>query len=259
MEGSKIKKKEGRLQITGTVVYFRRFRSRYSLAERDIIVWLPPSYKKNTDKNYPVLYMHDGQNLMDPYTSFAGQDWRVDETVTRLIKANLINEIIVVGIYNTHDRLEEYSNGERGNNYRKFITEELKHFIDSNFRTMQGRENTAIMGSSMGGLCSFYTAWDYPGVFSMAGCLSSSFYFNEDNIFKMIESYKGEKKNIRLYIDSGEDGKKDAQKMYCLLTSKGLVLGDDMDYYYDRGAGHNEAAWANRLARPLIYFFGKHH
>ncbi|NUM71294.1 MAG: alpha/beta hydrolase, partial [Ignavibacteriaceae bacterium] len=238
---------------------FRRFRSRYSLAERDIIVWLPPSYKKNTDKNYPVLYMHDGQNLMDPYTSFAGQDWRVDETVTRLIKANLINEIIVVGIYNTHDRLEEYSNGERGNNYRKFITEELKHFIDSNFRTMQGRENTAIMGSSMGGLCSFYTAWDYPGVFSMAGCLSSSFYFNEDNIFKMIESYKGEKKNIRLYIDSGEDGKKDAQKMYCLLTSKGLVLGDDMDYYYDRGAGHNEAAWANRLARPLIYFFGKHH
>jgi predicted alpha/beta superfamily hydrolase len=164
MEGSKIKKKEGRLQITGTVVYFRRFRSRYSLAERDIIVWLPPSYKKHTGKYYPVLYMHDGQNLMDPYTSFAGQDWRVDETVTRLIKAGLIDEIIVVGIYNTHDRLEEYSNGERGNNYRRYITEELKHFIDSNFRTMQEREHTAIMGSSMGGLCSFYTAWDYPGV-----------------------------------------------------------------------------------------------
>ncbi len=259
MEGSKIKKKEGRLQIVGTVVYFRRFRSKYNLAERDIIVWLPPSYKKNTGKYYPVLYMHDGQNLMDPYTSFAGHDWRVDETVTRLIKANLLEEIIVVGIYNTHDRLEEYSSGERWNYYRKFITEELKHFIDSNFRTIQDRENTAIMGSSMGGLCSFYTAWDHPDVFSMAGCLSSSFYFGEDNIFRMIEAYKGDKKNIRIYFDSGEDGKKDAQKMYCLLTSKGLIMGDDMDYYYDRGAGHNENAWANRLARPLIYFFGKKH
>ncbi len=251
-----IKRNNGKQEIVGSVVYYRKFRSRYPLAERDLLVWLPPSYKKDRNRYFPVLYMHDGQNLMDPTTSFAGHDWRVDETVTRLIKSNVLEEIIVVGIYNTHDRLDEYSESERGNFYLKFIVEELKHFIDSNFRTLADREATAIMGSSMGGLCSLRMVWKYPHVFGKAGCLSSSFYFGDDAIFKLLGE-NSEKKNVKIYLDSGEDGKKDAQRMFCLLTRKGYTLGDDMDYFFDRGAGHNESAWANRLERSLIYFFGK--
>lgn len=200
--------------------------------------------------------MHDGQNILDPETSYAGQDWRVDETVTKLIKSDQIEEPIVVGIYNTHERLQEYSVSEKGDYYLKFIVEELKHFIDSNFRTLTDREATAIMGSSMGGLCSLRMVWKYPHVFGKAGCLSSSFYYGEDAIFDLIET-TFEKKNVKIYFDSGEDGKKDAQKMFCLFSKLGMLLGENFDYYFDRGAGHNEWSWANRLERPLKYFFGK--
>lgn len=248
--------KNGKHDIVGTVVYYRRFRSRYPILERDILVWLPPSYKKERGKYYPVLYMHDGQNILDPETSYAGQDWRVDETVTKLIKRDQIEEPIVVGIYNTHERLQEYSVSEKGDYYLKFIVEELKHFIDSNFRTLADREATAIMGSSMGGLCSLRMVWKYPHVFGKAGCLSSSFYYGEDAIFDLIET-TFEKKNVKIYFDSGEDGKKDAQKMFCLFSKLGMLLGENFDYYFDRGAGHNEWSWANRLERPLKYFFGK--
>jgi len=250
------RRNNGKAEIVGSVIYYRKFRSRYPILERDLLVWLPPSYKKDRHRYYPVLYMHDGQNIIDPATSFAGQDWQVDETATRLIKQNAIEEVIIVGIYNTHDRLEEYSESEKGNNYLKFIVEELKHFIDSNFRTIPDREATAIMGSSMGGLCSLRMVWKYPHVFGKAGCLSSSFYFGDDAIFKILESTQ-ERRNVKIYFDSGEDGKKDAQRMFCLLAQKGYVIGDNFDYYFDRGAGHNELAWANRLERPLKFFFGK--
>ncbi|MBE2280147.1 MAG: alpha/beta hydrolase [Ignavibacteriaceae bacterium] len=251
------KSNSGKLQIQGSVIYYRRFRSRFLDKERDVIVWLPPSYKRDKSKYYPVLYMHDGQNILDPTTSYAGYDWRVDETVSKLIRYQEINEVLIVGIYNTPDRLEEYSESEKGNNYLRFIVEELKHFIDSNFRTISDRENSAIMGSSLGGLCSLRMVWKYPHIFSKGACLSSSFYYGENYAFKMIEEYKGQKKNIKIYLDSGEDGKRDAQKMYCLLSSKGYEIGENLDYYYDRGAGHTESAWANRLDRPLKYFFGK--
>lgn len=243
--------------IVGKVEYHKDFTSSLLDNKRDIIVWLHSGYnpQKNPDKNYPVVYMHDGQNIFDPKTSYAGADWRVDETVTKLIKQKKIKEIIVVSIYNTHDRLEEYSWSDKGQKYLKFIIEELKPFIDSNYKTMPGKENTAIMGSSMGGLISFYAAWHHPEVFSMAGCLSSSFYFNNDRSIKQVEFYNGPKKQVKFYIDHGEDGLIRGQKMFCLLTQKGYVVGTDIDYYYAPGAEHNEKEWASRLERPLLFFF----
>ncbi len=113
------------------------------------------------------------------------------------------------------------------------------------------------MGSSMGGLISFLIAWKHPDVFSKAGCLSSSFYYNKDKILKMVKNYRGKKKNIQIYIDHGEDGLEKGQKMFSLLTEKGYIIGTDIDYYYAPGAAHNENAWAERLERPLLFFFGK--
>ena len=185
----------------------------------DFFVWLPAGYEANPSKSYPVLYMHDGQNLIDPKVSFAGRDWQVDETLTKLIKEYKIKEIIVVGIYNTSERLEEYSDTEKGEKYRKFITEDLKPFVDSKYRIISDNKNTAIIGSSMGGLVSFLIAWKHPEIFSMAGCMSSSFYYNDEKVFKMIDEYKGEKKHIKFYIDHGEDGLLRGQKMFCKLQS----------------------------------------
>ncbi len=200
--------------------------------------------------------MHDGQNLIDPSTSFIGVDWQADETVSKLIKAGRLKELIIVGINNTKDRLEEYSDSKTGNNYIRFLIEELKTFIDSNYRTLADSKNTAIMGSSMGGLISFLTAWKHPDVFSMAGCMSSSFYYDDDKIFNTVKEYHKPPKGLKIYIDHGEDGLIRGQRMFALLTQMGFIIGTNIDYFYAPGAEHNEAAWADRLPRPLLFFFG---
>jgi len=251
------KKRTDSEAVIGNVEFHREIYSRFMDKKLDFFVWLPAGYEANPSKSYPVLYMHDGQNLIDPKVSFAGRDWQVDETITKLIKEYKIKEIIVVGIYNTSERLEEYSDTEKGEKYRKFITEELKPFVDSKYRTIADNKNTAIIGSSMGGLVSFLIAWKQPEIFSMAGCMSSSFYYKDEKVFKMIDEYKGEKKHIKFYIDHGEDGLLRGQKMFCKLTQLGYVIGTDLDYFYARGAEHNETEWAKRLERTLIFFFGK--
>lgn len=244
-------------EVIGKVEYHKEFYSALLENKRDIVVWMPQGYDaiKNKNKKYPVLYMHDGQNILDPKTSYIGKDWRVDETVTKLIRQKRIKEIIVVGIYNTPDRLDEYSWSEKGQKYLQFITSELKPIIDATYRTLPDKENTAIIGSSMGGLISFYAAWNYPEIFSMAGCMSSSFYYNNDKSIKTVEEYSGTKKHIKLYIDHGEDGAVRGQKMFVELSKKGYVIGQDIDYYYAPGAEHNEKEWAVRLERPLLFFF----
>ncbi len=250
------KRRTDTLAIIGNVDFHNDVYSSILNSKRDFFVWLPPGYELNPAKHYPVLYMHDGQNLIDPKTSYAGKDWQVDETITRLIKEYKIKEIIVVGIYNTNDRLEEYSDSEKGERYRKFIIEELKPFVDSKYRTLPDNKSTAIMGSSMGGLASFLMTWKHPEIFSTAGCLSSSFYYNDDKIFKMLDEYEGPKKHIKIYIDHGEDGLVRGQRMFCKLTQMGYVIGTDLDYFYAPKAEHNESEWAKRLERPLIFFFG---
>jgi predicted alpha/beta superfamily hydrolase len=248
---------KGKVSVIGNVEYHREIYSRILESKRDFFVWLPPGYELNPSKHYPVLYMHDGQNLIDPKTAYSGKDWLVDETVTRLIKEYKIKEIIVVGINNSEERLEEYSDTEKGERYQKFIIEELKAFVDSKYRTLSDNNNTAVMGSSMGGLASFLIAWEHPEVFSMAGCMSSSFYYNDDKVFKMLDEYTGPKKHIKFYIDHGEDGLVRGQRMFCKLTQMGYVIGTDLDYFYAPKAEHNETEWAKRLERPLIFFFGK--
>ena len=159
------KKRTDTLAIIGNVDFHREIYSRIMDRKRDFFVWLPPGYELNPAKHYPVLYMHDGQNLIDPKTSYAGRDWQVDETLTRLIKEFKIKEVILVGINNTEDRLEEYSDSEKGERYRKFLIEELKAFVDSKYRTLTDNKNTAIMGSSMGGLASFLDRMETPRSF----------------------------------------------------------------------------------------------
>ncbi len=245
-------------ELNGHLDSYENFELGNNLLPRKILVWLPKDYysKRKSETRYNVLYMHDGQNLFDPNTSYAGKHWKVAETISKLLKQRKISDLIVVGIYNTQERLDEYDWSCKGQKYLTGIVNNLKPFIDSKYRTLIGRENTAMIGSSMGGLISFYAGWFFPEVFSKVGCMSSSFYYHNDQVLEMVSNYNGEKKQVKFYIDHGEDGLIRSQRMFCLLSQKGYIIGTDIDYFYVPKAEHNEAEWARRLERPLLFFFG---
>jgi predicted alpha/beta superfamily hydrolase len=207
--------------------------------------------------------MHDGQNLFDPSTSFTGYDWKVDEIAAGMIEQKLIEEIIVVGIYNTKERIEEYNYfTPKGKKYANFIIKELKNFIDENFRTIAKASQTALMGSSMGGLISFQLFWNFPKIFGKAACLSNSFWVNDGEIFNMVENTENifNEKN-RLYLDCGSGEKElinDFSKMVELISS--MEIGNNNFYHYvEENGNHSEYDWAKRLHKPLKYLFGKNH
>lgn len=246
-------------QITGNVVYHKNMTGN-GILPRDVIVWLPASYAKNPEKRYPVLYMHDGQNIIDPKTSYTGIDWQVDEEVTRLSSEGKMKEIIIVGINNSQTRTRDYSDTPRGRSYMNFITEKLKPFIDKQYRTLPDRENTATMGSSMGGLISFMLVWYHPDVFYSAACLSPAFTDQFDYAIDWVEDESSDRKNIRIYIDCGGvtlDKRllPGAELMVKTLKKKGFVEGQNLMWYYSPQAEHNEAAWAKRVWRPLTFLF----
>jgi len=160
--------------ITGAIKYYHNFEDHNLKYTRDVMVWLPPSYYKSPNKRYPVLYVHDGQNVFAPNSVYSGE-WRMDETADSLIKAGKTEEFIIVAINNTKDRWVEYSGTPEGMAYINFIIHNLKPFIDANYRTKPDRNNTAAIGSSMGGLISFYMVWLYPEVFFQSGLLVQRF------------------------------------------------------------------------------------
>ena len=247
--------------ITGTVRYHRRLKGEGLNFERDIVVWLPPSYGKDLRKRYPVLYMHDGQNVFNPATSFIGFDWRADEVADSLIRAHAIEEILIVGINNTPDRMAEYSDTPLGRKYARFVVERVKPLIDSRYRTKPSRENTAVMGSSMGGLISMMFELWYPVVFSKAACLSSSVGSGIGE--KELEERFSENqlsKNLRMYMDVGELERSlvpGNEALAAFLQKNGYESGKNFEFFLAKGALHNEQAWAHRLWRPLTFLFGR--
>ena len=247
--------------ITGTVRYHRRLRGEGLRYDRDIVVWLPPSYGKDPARRYPVLYMHDGQNVFNPATSFDRFDWRADEVADSLIRAQAIEEIIIVGINNTPDRLSEYSDTPLGRKYAGFVVERVKRLVDSRYRTKPSRENTAVMGSSMGGLISMMFVLWYPAVFSKAACLSSSVgsgMGEKDLEERFSENQLG--KNLRVYMDVGELEKSlvpGNEALAAFLQENGFESGKNFEFFLAKGALHNERAWAHRLWRPLVFLFSR--
>lgn len=246
-------------RINGTVKFHRQMKGE-GLLPRDIIVWLPPTYENKKKKRYPVLYMHDGQNLFDPLTSYTGVDWQADETATRLIEEGKMREIIIIGIYNTDERLEEYSDTPRGKQYREFLTGTLKPFVDKTYRTLPDRRNTATMGSSMGGLVAFLLVWQHANVFSKAGCLSPSFVYHKSRAIKMLRKSAVPRQQVQIYMDcGGVRGEKllyrGCKKVLRILGKKEITPGKNFLFFYDRYANHSEMAWGARLWRPLQFMF----
>ena len=242
-------------QITGSVKYHKQIVG-YGLQPRDVIVWLPPGYDKNKMQRYPVLYMHDGQNIVDPVTSSFGVDWQIDEASDSLIRNKMSKPFIVAGIYNTSDRTREYTPGDGGEAYMKLVVEKIKPLIDDNYRTKPDRKHTFVGGSSAGGLISFMLCWKYSSVFSGAICMSPAFKIMNIDFVKPVLESDG-KKNVFFYIDNGGVGletqlQPGIDAMLDALNSKGYREGKDFVYVSDPGARHFEAAWAKRFPTAIL-------
>ena len=246
------------IRTEGWIEHHRQFLSLRVEHPRDIIVWLPPNYYKDKRKRYPVLYMQDGQNLMDPNTAFLGVDWQINRTAAEFIRRKKMKEILIVGIYNTPSREQEYTGSLAGRHYADFVIHELKPLIDETYRTKTDAQNTAVMGSSLGGLISFLFAWRYPDVFGKAGCMSNSFFWDDYNVLKEVMDYHGPKKQIRLYLDVGSKEvflRTGYEQMVRLLEQKGFRKGIDLQYSVAKNGSHDEKSWGKRAWRPLTFLF----
>lgn len=246
-------------QITGKAEYHRNL-DYPGIKKRDVIVWLPPGYDSSSAR-YPVLYMHDGQNVFDPATSTLGFDWRADETADSLIRNNIIEPVIIVAINNTSDRRSEYSANDTGRAYMNFIVHRLKPMIDSVYRTKPERANTATAGSSMGGLIAFMLAWEHGDVISKAACFSPAFLYKSYDYIQLVRNEKGIKKDITVYIDNGGKGLEQilqpgVEQMKDELIRKGYREGEDLMYMIFPDDEHSEPAWSRRLHFPMKMFFG---
>ncbi len=230
---------------------------------RDVDVYLPPSYSAGRDR-YPVVYVQDGQNLSDPDTAFAGT-WEMDTTLERLAERG--TEAIVVGVHHTGaGRLAEYSpfpdrrhGGGDGDTYLAFLVDTLKPRVDRLFRTRPGRESTAILGSSMGGLISLYAFFRQAATFGSGAVMSPSLWFGQGRIFEFIQSAKVPRG--RIYLDVGtHEGVatlRDARRLARLLTRKGLRRKNgSLQYVEDAGGRHGEADWARRVEGALEFVIG---
>ncbi|MGM0508327.1 MAG: alpha/beta hydrolase [Fusobacteriota bacterium] len=254
--------------------------------KRKLRVYLPLDYKKS-NKRYPVLYMHDGQNLFDTETAAFGDDWEIDKTLNDLERNDKFQGIIVVGVDNNDTmeygfgRLNEYSPwknsdigkhtnwrgqnlslGGEGDKYATFIAKTLKPKIDQEYRTLSDRSNTAIAGSSMGGLISLYIGLKYQDIFSKIGGLSNAFWFAEDEMLNFIDQVD-KKEDMKIYLDVGtqetseetnldfpEIYKDTNERVYKKLKEK----FDEVKFKIEEGAKHNEKYWAIRFPEVIRYF-----
>ncbi len=211
-------------------------------------VYLPPGYHENSLRRVPVLYMQDGKNLFFPEEAFQGRHWHVGDALHLLDTMNAVDRAVVVGIYSA-DRMGEYTKpGYEA--YARSVVEEIKPAVDAQIRVLASPRETGVVGSSLGGVVSFYMAWEYPEVFGYAACMSSSFSHKDDLIDRVLSEPKHTSK---FYLDSGwpGDNYEVTLAMAMALGHRGYrVLEDFLHLVFPRDE-HDEQAWGRRLHIPL--------
>lgn len=254
--------------------------------------WLPEDYSQNPSVRYPVIYMHDGQNLFDASTTWNHQSWEMDQTMCSLVKTFKIKPAIIVGVHSFPDTrvadlmpqkaitgspletvLEEVKlkgMTPRGDAYAAFLVETLKPTVDNTYRTESDMRHTTVMGSSMGGLMSIYALCEYPEVFGNALCMSTHWTGApsvakefEDAMYDYIESHLPSPETHRLYFDHGtatiDAGYGPAEERILeMINTKGYSI-DKRNLFNTvaYGAPHQETAWAARVALPLIFLLAQ--
>jgi predicted alpha/beta superfamily hydrolase len=237
---------------------------------RDLLVYLPPGYGAEPGRRYPVLYMHDGQNLFDPETSFGGMPWAADESAHAAILAGRVEPLIIVGIHNAGaDRIHEYTpikttagrmkgHGGKADLFGRMVIEEMKPFIDGEYLTKPEREFTGMGGSSLGGLVTLYLGLKRPDVFSRLAVMSPSAWWANNHIIREA-ALIGERLPLRIWLDIGKrEGSRIKHQVRALkeiLLANGWKDGEDFAYFEIPEARHEEAAWAARFGTVLEFLY----
>jgi len=275
----------GRITLTGTIRHHRKFHTdlpdpENPLLDRDIYVYLPPGYEdEGNETRYPVLYMQDGQNLFNEATSFQGIEWKLDESAEKLIKDGKIEPVIIVGVFNTEQRTAEFTAPSMadgvdfkpatkplGDVYAKVFVEQIKPFIDQQYRTQPDPAHTALGGSSMGAIVNLQITKLYPATFGRLALLTPHLR----NVSKEINSAIGDDLSFlngkKIWIDMsdkggdnypGKDPMADAKAFVAKMESAGLKPDADFKYTEFAGTDHNESAWQGRVDQVLLYLYGK--
>lgn len=252
------------------------------LPRRNIDIWLPPGAARS-GRRYPVIYMHDGQNLFDPQHAYLGIDWGIDEALEALMRERGLPGAIVVGVWNGPERWREYApqrpffqiEGTPGwqvmleraggipvsDAYLAFLVEKLKPWVDANLPTLPDQPNTFVMGSSMGGLVSLYALSRYPTVFGGAGCVSTHWLAGGADLVDVMAADLPPPGRHRLYFDYGtatlDAGYEPLQRqMDDHLRTAGYSEGVDWVTHKFPGAEHSERSWRERAGVPLGFLLG---
>lgn len=247
----------------------KAFKSNHLPDDRDVIVYVPPGYEDEPERTYPVLYLHDGQNLFDGRTSFVkDRTWQVREHADAAIEAGEAEPLVVVGIYNTGERrLAEYTHeynwqmgGGQADAYGKLVTRELMPWIASQYRVRQDRENTGLGGSSLGGLVSLYLGLRYPTVFGKLAVMSPSVWWNHKSILGYLNEHAPQMwERPKMWLDVGDrEGQKavrDAEHLARRLKANGWKPGESLHFEKVEGGTHDEASWAGRVRAMLKFLF----
>ena len=264
----------GRVTMSGDIrVHKNAFQSTHLGNQRTLIVYLPPDYETSKDQRYPVLYMQDGQNLMDEATSYQGIEWGIDEAAQRLITSGQIKPAIIVGIYNSETRTPEFTPplaglaNAQGDQYAKMVVEEAKPFVDQRYRTQSDRAQTMIGGGSMGALIALYTAKAHSDKFGGVIALSPWLRINDKPLVEQIVGDGEWLKQTFVYCDMGTDAGHnypggaqvalaDAQQLIAAMEKAGLSEGKQFTYREIEGGKHNEASWAATIDQVLLAVLG---
>ena len=248
-------------RITGDYRHLPQVHSQFLAHDRDVVVWFPPGYDTQPTKRYPVLYMHDGRQVFDPTTSTWGKDWQVDEIAQHMILNGELELLMVVAVDCTEARREEYAPAHKGDDYLRFLLEELKPMVDATWRTDPHR--TAIAGASMGGLISFYAAWKRPDVYFGAACLSSAFLERYDReCFALVAAAEGNWPDLKLFLSCGGAAGLEAELLPGTLRMadtlrRGGYPEKNLNVRIESWAEHNEEAWSRMTPHWLRFLFGR--
>lgn len=258
--------------LTGNIKIHEKFASKVLGNERTIRVYLPPQYDSEPTRRFPVLYVHDGQNIFDGATSYIpNQEWRVDETAESLIRAKLIDPMIVVGIDNAGmQRADEFlpievsmgqnKAGGKADLYGKFLMSEVMPWVNQTYRTQTGPQNTGLMGSSFGGVISLYLGLKHPDTFGKLGLVSPSTWIGDGYLTRFVQELP-KKTASKIWLDMGTaEGRTtlpEVRKLRDAFIARGWKEGRDFAYVEDGYAEHNEASWARRVGTIFMFLYRK--
>lgn len=256
--------------MPGTLQLYEDFVSHHLGARRPVTVYLPPGYKQDTRRHYPLLLLHDGQNVFDPSTAYVpGQHWRAKETADQLLAHRRIEPLIIAAVYHgAEKRLFEYTptrtrklDGGGAPLHARMVIEELLPWLRSRFRISPRASNTGVGGSSLGGLVSLWLGLEHPDVFGRLAVFSPSIWWDRRVILRHAERMNHSRRP-RLWLDMGAaEGEspgvylRDARLLKAMLVGKGWRDGRSLAYHEAPDGTHSEAAWAARLPLALEFLY----